>query len=75
MAKSPKCPNCGQHQVSAHPETGCVLATLIQVIRERESIPEKKLRQLHTNTDVDRLWTDLGRIVDRLEDGGYQVEA
>jgi hypothetical protein len=70
MSARIKCPNC-QSNVANHPENGCVLAALIQVIREREVIPERRLRTIHGATDVDRLWGDLGQVIDRLEEGGY----
>lgn len=73
--KSPTCPNCGQHTVASHPETGCALATLIQVIRERGDVPERKLRTLHARCDVDYLWTALGPVLDGLETGQFSPEA
>ena len=72
MANKLKCPNCGGN-VANHPEDGCVLAALIQVIRERQSMSEKELRKLHANADVDALWDDLGRIIDKLEEGNYSA--
>lgn len=68
--KSPLCPNCDQ-RVANHPENGCVLAALIQVARDRGGVPERKLRKLHAECNVDALWDDVGRIVDDLEDGHY----
>lgn len=67
------CPNCRQ-PVADHPENGCVLAALIQVIREREAMSEEKLRELHASTDTDQLWEDLGPLVDRLEEGEYSAQ-
>lgn len=67
-----KCPNCGGN-VANHPEDGCVLAALIQVIRERQSKSEPRLRKLHAKVDVDALWEDLGRVIDKLEDGAYSA--
>ncbi len=70
MPKQVRCPNC-QSPVANHPENGCVLAALIQVIREREALPETRLRKIHQGTDVDLLWRDLGPVIDRLEEGNY----
>ena len=70
MANRLNCPNCGGYAAN-HPEDGCVLAALIQVIRERQSMSEAKLRKIHAGTVVDVLWDDLGRIIDKLEDGTY----
>lgn len=71
MPKKRMCPNCLTTAVKHHPENGCVLAALIQVLREREELPERTLLSLHAKTDVDALWDDLGPILDKLEDGGY----
>jgi len=54
-----------------HPENGCVLATLVQAIRERGNVDEEKLLQMHATTDVSALWEDLGPIIDKLEAGEY----
>jgi len=54
-----------------HPENGCVLATLVQAIRERGNVDEEKLLQMHATTDVSALWEDLGPIIDKLEHGEY----
>jgi hypothetical protein len=55
----------------AEPSEGCVLHDLIQVARDRGETPEKKLRKLHANCDTDALWTHVGEIIDKLEDGYY----
>ena len=67
-----KCPNCAAHPVADHPANGCVLAALIQCIRDRGTVPERRLRDVHAHTDVDALWNDVGKIVDRLEEGAYR---
>ena len=66
------CPNC-LLPVDGHPENGCVLATFIQVIRERGNLSEKQLRELHHNTDVKALWSRLGPILDDLEEGVFEI--
>ena len=66
------CPNCGA-PVANHPEARCVLAALIQVVRERQVMSERKLRKLHADCDADFFWTDIGKIVDHLEEGGYNI--
>lgn len=65
-----KCPNCGGN-VRNHPKNDCLLAVLIQVIRERKSLSEKKLLAIHSTVDVDAFWDDLGPIIDNLETGFY----
>jgi len=72
--KEKKCPNCQERFHVVHPENGCVLASLTQVVREREIVDEEKLLQLHENTDVSALWDDLGPIIDKLEEGKYLVK-
>ena len=71
MARKPKCPNCGGN-VANHPENGCVLAALIQVIRERDAMSERTLRRLHADTDIDAFWSRLGVVVDQLEEGVFR---
>ena len=68
------CPNCAEHPVDNHPQTGCMLAALIQIIEERGGHSATELQVLHANTNVDALWDDIGPIIDRLEHGEYNVE-
>lgn len=72
MSKELICPNCGG-LVKDHPQDGCVLAALIGVIRDRGGMKERALTNLHASTDADHLWDDVGRIVDQLEAGGYNL--
>jgi hypothetical protein len=72
MANKLKCPLCGGN-VARHREDGCILAALIEVIRERDAISEQCLRRIHAHADVDALWVDLGQIIDKLEDGKYSA--
>lgn len=69
------CPNCGEPvcrpSTGEVHEAGCVLHALIGVVRDRETVPERKLRTIHANVDTDALWNDVGRIIDRLEEGRY----
>lgn len=64
------CPNCSS-PVAKHPENGCVLGALVQVVRDRGSVPERRLRKLHAEVNTDALWNDLGRVIDDLEEGLY----
>jgi hypothetical protein len=66
------CPNCSKPV--ARPNEGCVLHDLIQVLRERGEIPERRLRKLHADVDADGFWNDIARIIDRLQDGEYTWE-
>ena len=51
----------------------CLLGAMIQVIRQRELIPEARLRKLHANCNVDKLWSSLGAVIDDLEEGLFSV--
>lgn len=64
------CPNCGK-SVAGHPRDDCVLGALIQCIRDRDTVSERRLRKLHKDCNTDELWLDLGRVIDKLEDGRY----
>lgn len=68
------CPGCGQHPVNAHPQTGCVLAALVQVLRDRGEHTEEGLLAIHADCDEDHLWNELGDIVDRLGNGEFSAE-
>lgn len=69
------CPNCGNGMpVSNHPENGCVLAALIQVIRDRGDLSERRILDLHANCDADWFWDAVGRVIDRLEAGEFTAE-
>lgn len=65
------CPNCCTSPVADHPDNGCALAVLIQVIRERGDLTERKLRDLHYNCNVDHLWDRLGPVIDDLQAGEF----
>jgi hypothetical protein len=65
-----QCPNCTA-PIKLHPENGCVLNALIQVVRERRTKTERQLLRLHAKAMPDALWEDIGPLVDRLEDGKY----
>ncbi|MCB1944521.1 MAG: hypothetical protein KDF55_02185 [Thauera sp.] len=71
MGKKLECPNCNG-PVANHPENGCILAALIQVIRDRDVMSERSLRRLHADTDIEVLWCRLGAVVDDLEEGRYR---
>lgn len=75
MPKSARpCPNCCDSSVEDHLDNGCVLNALIVVLRDREAMSEKKLRNLHANCDADAFWEDVGHIIDDLEYGNYSTE-
>lgn len=71
MTTKMMCPNCAGIPAQEHPQNGCVLAALIEVVRDRGEMSATDLAQLLANTDADALWNDLGPIVDTLEAGGY----
>lgn len=64
------CPNCGE-PIKDHPENGCLLATLITTLRERAELDEAELEKIHESTNAQALWDDMGRILDKLQAGGY----
>lgn len=66
----PTCPCCSA-PVSQHPENGCVLYTLIQVLGQRGALTASELAQVHADCDVDTLWSDIGPVLDKLEVGHY----
>jgi hypothetical protein len=69
----PRCPNCNE-PVEGHASNSCVLNAFIQLLADRDTLTPEQLRELHTNTDVDQMWGDLGPALDRLEAGFYSQE-
>ena len=73
-----KCPNC-MSSVIGHPRNGCVLQALIELLRDREvwndetskEQPDEWYYAKHANANVDKMWDDMGPIIDSLENGGY----
>jgi hypothetical protein len=68
-----KCPNCSQAFTvrRPHPENGCALAALAGVVADLGNKTPAQVARLIHNADVDALWTDLGPVIDKLEDGEY----
>jgi len=64
------CPNCGG-SIKDHVADFCVLSSLMGVVDDRGNLARAQLEQLWGNVDIDRLWDDLGPILDRLEAGDY----
>lgn len=64
-----KCPNCGKE--IPHPEDGCVLATLMAVMRDWTAMPQSEVNAIWGKVDINALWDDLGPIIDGLEMGKY----
>jgi hypothetical protein len=65
------CPNCGQHPVANHPATGCVLAALIDLIRDRGTKSDMQIYKLHARCNADAMWGRIGPVIDDLEDGKF----
>lgn len=65
-----KCPNCGD-AIQGHKDNGCVLNLLMGVLRERGSLSEGRILELHAGCDADALWTSVGKVADSLEDGRF----
>lgn len=66
---STNCPNCGKP--IGHEQNGCLLATLIEVLKERGEHTEEARRRIWAECDPDALWDDLGTIVDKLGESQY----
>lgn len=66
---TPACPNCTKPITRSN--EGCVLHDLIQVVRERGTVTERKLRNIHVAVDANKFWDVVGKIVDSLEYGEY----
>lgn len=67
------CPNCGDPV--GHAANGCVLETLFDVVRNRQTLTEAELQALWTKANIDQIWDDIGPILDRLEAGDYSDES
>ncbi len=67
------CPNCSE-PIEGHPDNGCVLRVLMQVLEDRQDLTPEQLFNLHAKCDTDALWTDLGAVIDNLEEGHYSEE-
>jgi hypothetical protein len=66
-----KCPNCGDEHAEL-PSAPCLLAVLLGlIVHDRETMTHEQAQAALAKVDVDALWTDLGPILDRLEDGAY----
>ncbi len=64
------CPIC-LSAVKDHPQNGCVLAALMGVVAERGNLSQRRVNALHAKVDTNKLWDDLGPILDHLEWGRY----
>lgn len=64
-----RCCNC--MEPSPHPDNGCVLHALLTVLRDRETHSESQLEIIYIKCDVDRLWDQLGGIIDDLGNERY----
>jgi len=68
--KGLKCPNCTA-TVHNHPQNDCVLAAMIQVLRDRGDHHPATLTRLHANCDADAFWNAAGAVIDRLGDSEF----
>lgn len=71
MKLTPACPNCGLPV--GHEEDGCVLASLMRVVRDRGEHTDEEILRLWANCHADLLWDDIGPIVTRLGLGRYDI--
>lgn len=66
------CPNCAE-PIAKHGKADCMLGAFIDLLRDRGNLSEQRLRKIHESTNADLFWDDVGRIVDCLGDGEYEV--
>jgi hypothetical protein len=52
-----------------------ILTALLDCLVQRGAITRAEKRDMLKSTDVDFLWTEVGPILDRLEDGYYDMSA
>lgn len=65
------CPNCTQPLKTHGYDTGCALGVLMGVVAER-GYSTRHVNALWRRVNTDRLWDDIGPIVDALEGGEYE---
>ncbi len=70
-----KCPNCGLKFIHRHRPNGCVLAALIEVLRDRETLEPEEILERLLDCNVDHMWNEIGSVIDALEDGEYLRES
>jgi hypothetical protein len=68
---SPTCPNCGHELNEVHDACQCVLAVFASILEDREEIPGSAIDKRVEECNVDQLWNDLGPIIDKFQEGGY----
>ena len=67
----PTCNNCGKtHAKTVHV---CVLAALLALVVDRGDKGKRFARRAVARVDVDAFWDDVGPIIDKLEDGWYDI--
>lgn len=64
------CGNC-LSPIENHPENGCVIGALFKVLHDRGEMEPSEIHRLHAACDVDRLWDEIGLLVDELGDGDF----
>lgn len=64
-----KCEGCGETVNGVR--DACVLEALVGVAVQRGNLSQRQALKLLEDVDIDRLWRDVGKIVDGLEDGVY----
>lgn len=74
MAKKHECPNCVEVFTGSHPQTGCALALLAAILRERGEYSQAKINKLVVDCNVDLLWDRLGRLIDDFGYGDFSYE-
>lgn len=66
------CGNC-LSPIENHPENESVVAALFQVLHDRGEMETSEIHRLHALCDVDRLWYELGPLVNRLANGEFSA--
>lgn len=64
-----RCPNCNEtvRANAIHPENGCLLAVIARCVLDRGNVRLGAVNHELVNADVDRLWQQLGPIIDAFE--------
>jgi hypothetical protein len=70
--KQLKCPNCGA-RAYLHIHNGCALAVLGEVAHSRGGLTRADVARLIAEANMDTMWSDIGPIVDRFEEGFYDA--
>lgn len=66
------CGNC-LSPIENHPENGCIVGALFQVLHDRGEMETSEIHRLHALCNVDRLLNEIDLLVDELADGDFSA--